>query len=513
MTTERPQSLGGYRLIEPIGRGGMGEVWRAERLGPGGARRRAAVKRIAPAQHGDPTLRARFLAEARITARLEHPNVVHVLDFGDDPELFLVLEYVEGASLADLMRRAVTGGGFPAAAALFVVAEAAAGLDYAHRLADEGRALGIVHRDVSPPNILVSVDGAVKVGDFGIARAADNLLRTQAGMQLGKLVYMAPEQARGERVDHRADVFALGVVLWEALTLRPLLPRESPAQVLEALERCDFPPPSTFVPGLPAVVDDIVRSALAHDPDRRTGSAGRMERALRGALHAMAPGFDARDLGRIVAHLAPSTASRRSLEPLTPVPATPVARPLAPLPASTPTRLAAVGPLADARLPVAERARAGPVASAASEAPREITAPPRSSSPAPRRPRPWLLGVALLVAALGAALALVLALQDEPAITPSLPTAPPGVQQALGIALVTAARACALRLGVPVHAGAATMEASYAAAGHPTQLRVRVVATGASDATLASCVEQTMRAVPVPPSAEGVSVAPFTVSF
>ncbi|MEI8254567.1 MAG: protein kinase [Deltaproteobacteria bacterium] len=310
-------TLGGYTLVEPIGRGGMGEVWRAERIGAGGVRRRAAVKRILPQFQGDAVLHERFIAEARINSRLEHPNIVQVLHFDITPEPYLVLEYVDGLSVADLLRRGATGQGkLPLASALYIVAEAADALDYAHRRTDDDqRPLGIVHRDVSPPNILVSLDGAVKVNDFGVARAADNLVRTQAGLSVGKLVYMAPEQALGSAVDRRADVFALGVVLWELLTLRPLLPRNgSTASLLENLQRLQFTPPSALVSSIPPAIDAIVREALERDPAARTASAGRMGKALRMVLHAVAPGFDRRDLADTVRDAVPDLAGRASSE-------------------------------------------------------------------------------------------------------------------------------------------------------------------------------------------------------
>lgn len=310
-------TLGGYTLIECIGRGGMGEVWRAEHTGAGGVRRRAAVKRILPQFQNDPVLRERFIAEARITSRLEHPNIVQVLHFDDRPEPYLVLEYIDGLSVAELLRRGVAGTGkLTLASALYIVAEAADALDYAHRRTDDAhRPLGIVHRDVSPPNILVSLDGAVKVNDFGVARAVDNIVRTQAGLAVGKLVYMAPEQALGSVVDARADVFALGIVLWELLTLRPLLPRNgSAASMLENLQRLRVTPPSTLVPSIPHAVDDLVREALEHDPAARTASAGRLGKALRMVLHSVAPGFDRRDLANSVRDAAPDLAVRASSE-------------------------------------------------------------------------------------------------------------------------------------------------------------------------------------------------------
>ena len=285
-------------------------MWRAEREGPQGHRRRAAVKRILARFQGDPTLRARFVAEARINARLEHPNIVQVLEYGENPEPFLALEFVEGTTVARVLKAcAESGQRIPPAAVLFMLAEAAKGLDYAHRKRDDsGAPLAIVHRDVSPQNLLVSVEGAVKVSDFGIARAADNSLRTAAGVQVGKLSYMAPEQAQGMAVDHRADVFSLGVVLWETLLVRPLLPRNDPNTALQMLMTGAFEPPSRVDPRLSPVIDQVVMSALAVNPAQRTPSAGDLAAQLQTFVHAISPGFDAAELVRVLATLMPAVA-------------------------------------------------------------------------------------------------------------------------------------------------------------------------------------------------------------
>lgn len=305
---QAPAALGGWRLVELLGRGGMGEVWRAEREGPGGVRRRAALKRMLSRLRNDGELLQRFMAEARISARLEHPNIVQVLDFGDNPEPYLVFEYVEGISASELLQEASQARvKLPAVVAAFICAEVASGLDYAHRKRDEhGRALEIVHRDVSPHNVLLSVEGAVKIGDFGVARAADNTLRTRAGIQIGKLVYMAPEQAAGEPVDGRADVFSLGVVLWELLTLKPLFPRDDAATTLKRLQSGDIPAPSTVEPRIPPALDQIVMTALATRREQRFASAGAFAQALRGFVHSVAPGFDSSELIRILHKIAPS---------------------------------------------------------------------------------------------------------------------------------------------------------------------------------------------------------------
>jgi serine/threonine protein kinase len=324
-STNAPIELGGYRLVELLGRGGMGEVWRAEREGPGGIRRRAAVKRILPAMQSNPTLRERFLAEARINARLENPNIVQVLDFGDRPEPYLVLEFVEGITAADLLRELVASKQrLPVVAAAFVAAEAAAGLDYAHRKRDDdGRPLDIVHRDVSPQNILISLDGAVKISDFGVARAADNQFRTQHGMQIGKIGYMPPEQMNGQVIDSRADVFSLGVTLWELLTVQPMLPRDDTRAALEMLFNRGIQSPSQVDSRLPPSVDAVVMPAISVDPAQRYSSAGAFAQALRSFVHSLAPGFDSNQLIKILSKLMPAVrwhVPTNTLAPAAPAP-------------------------------------------------------------------------------------------------------------------------------------------------------------------------------------------------
>ncbi|MFO0625696.1 MAG: protein kinase [Polyangiales bacterium] len=349
-----PPMLGGFRLLELLGRGGMGEVWRAEREGPGGYRRRAAVKRILPRFQADPTLRARFLSEARINARLEHPNITQVLDFGESPEPYLALEYIEGTTVARVLKVcAEAQQRLPHAVAAFILAEVATGLDYAHRRKDDaGNPLLIVHRDVSPQNVLISTEGGVKISDFGIARAADNQLRTQQGIAVGKLAYMAPEQASGGTVDWRADVFALGVLLWETLLVRPLIPRNDSNAAIQLLLSGRFEPPSRVDPRIPPQLDAAVMEALQVDPNRRTQSAGILAQQLRGYLHAAAPGFDGSALVRVVAPLVPDVAWQAPTqatpavhpslgevaEPATRMAAEPLARPTRPATMAPPTR-------------------------------------------------------------------------------------------------------------------------------------------------------------------------------
>ena len=297
--------IGGYRLIELLGRGGMGEVYRAEREGPGGFRRRAAVKRILPRLQGDPNLRARFIQEARINGYLEHPNVVQVLDFGDQPEPYLALEYVEGTTAARVLKAcAERGQRLPPVAVAYLVAEAATGLDYAHRREDEQRRpLQIVHRDVSPQNLLISLEGTIKVSDFGVARAV--LSGAAPGAAVTKLAYAAPELLTGQAADWRVDVFALGVVLWEMLLVRPLVPRSDPNAARQVLLSGRFDPPSRVDPQVPQPFDAVVLGALAVDPAMRTQSAGLLAQQLRALIHGIHPGFDATEFVRVLARTLP----------------------------------------------------------------------------------------------------------------------------------------------------------------------------------------------------------------
>lgn len=294
--------LGPYRLLEKLGQGGMAMVYRAERTGEAGFKKTVAIKRMIPQYRRSGSLLERFAAEARTNARLDHPNLVAVVDFGIEPEPFLVMEMVEGVTLASLLSRLVKQAQpLELSAACFIAAEAAQGLDHAHRKRDEaGNPLGIVHRDVSPQNILLSNEGAVKVSDFGLVKAADNVVQTGSGVPIGKLCYMAPEQADHREVDARADVFSLGVVLWEMLAMRVLLPPNDPARATLMLQACEFHPPSRYRPEVPPQLDAIVMACLTRAPEARTPSAQALGMSLREVLHDIAPGYGRDQLARLL---------------------------------------------------------------------------------------------------------------------------------------------------------------------------------------------------------------------
>ena len=302
MSEEELTKLGEYVLLEKLGHGGMATVYRGERTGEAGFRKTVAIKRMLPQYRRSGSLLERFAAEARTNARLDHPNLVSVADFGIEPEPYLVMEYVDGVTLAALLQRLVKKQHpLEIAAACFIGAEAAQGLDHAHRKRDEsGNPLGIVHRDVSPQNILLSNEGAVKVSDFGLVKAADNVVQTGTGVAIGKLSYMAPEQANHQEVDARADVFSLGVVIWEMLAMRVLISPHDPARAAQKLQTCQFAPPSEYRPEVPPELDAIVMACLTKDPTARTPSAQALGMALRELLHELAPGYGRDPLARML---------------------------------------------------------------------------------------------------------------------------------------------------------------------------------------------------------------------
>jgi serine/threonine-protein kinase len=262
---------GRYRIERPLGRGGMARVDLARDVE---LDRLVAVKVLAPELAADPELRQRFVQEGRLAARLGHPNVVGILDAGEEDGVpFIVMEYVDGETLADVVRRR---GPLPWQEAVGLAAQALAGLEHAH-------AAGLVHRDVKPGNLLLRADGQLKVADFGIARAAETSGITRDGTILGTAGYLAPEQARGERVGPEADVYGAAAVVYELLTGRP--PRQiASLEELVAAEHEPIPPVGALEPSVPPDVEEAVMRGLAADPRRRPSA-----RELRSLLAADAP--------------------------------------------------------------------------------------------------------------------------------------------------------------------------------------------------------------------------------
>lgn len=265
--------MGKYLLHERLGAGGMAEVFRATYSPEGGFEKQVAVKRVLPAYADDEQFLALFRREAELGSLLIHPNIVQVLDLGRHKDtVFLAMEYVQGLPLSSLLKH-LPNHRLPPAAAAYLGAEIASALAYMHARADSrGEPMGLVHRDLNPPNILLSRIGEVKLSDFGIARAANRGALTQAETVRGKAGYMAPEQVRADPLDGRADLFALGLTLHEVLTGEPLLEGNNQALLMLASLNQELLPPSHFVSGISRALDGIVMGLLQRDLDKRTPS-------------------------------------------------------------------------------------------------------------------------------------------------------------------------------------------------------------------------------------------------
>ena len=257
----------------------MAEIFLARANGLEGFERYVVLKRIRPERTEDPTFVRMFLDEARLAAQLQHPNIAQVFDLGRiGDDYFYTMEFVHGRDVLEtLARHDELGSRMPLSAVLSIVVGAAAGLAHAHdRKAADGRLLNIVHRDVSPSNLMVSFEGTVKVLDFGIAKARFRQTETQAGTIMGKLAYLSPEQCKTGIVDHRSDIFSLGIVFWEMVTNERAFKREADFDTLRAVVRDTPALPSTIVPSLPEGVDAIVMRCLEKDPDDRYQSVAEL---------------------------------------------------------------------------------------------------------------------------------------------------------------------------------------------------------------------------------------------
>jgi serine/threonine-protein kinase len=264
--------FGRYRLEKLLNRGGMGEIYLALTEGPGGFKKRVVIKKLMSHLAQDEDFITRFIDEANIVVHLTHGNIVPVFDMGEvDGEYFIAMEYIPGRDLRDVLRRYRKSERLPSLSiGAYLLRETARGLSYAHNKTDEsGISLGIIHRDISPSNILVSREGIVKLTDFGIAKAMSRLGRSITGRLQGKFCYMSPEQASGQSVDHLSDVFSLGAVSYELFTgIRPF-ERETDLATLECVKSAKFDPPSLHRPELPQSINDAICRALAKDPSER----------------------------------------------------------------------------------------------------------------------------------------------------------------------------------------------------------------------------------------------------
>ncbi|WP_224363528.1 serine/threonine protein kinase [Hyalangium versicolor] len=274
-------AFGKYELLRKIASGGMGQVFLARERGA--VERLVVLKLILPHLAEDEEFLTMFLEEARLVARLRHPNLVTILELLEvEGRHCLAMEFVQGDDVRRLDKQARHKGRLlPPGVVLRVISEAASGLDCAHKARDaQGQPLRLVHRDVSPQNILVGFDGAVKIIDFGVAKAAGSSHQTATGVLKGKYPYMSPEQASGQSIDARSDQFALGVVMWELLTGRRLFKGETDLMTLRLVKDCQVPLPSQINSTLPPGLDDVVMRALAPTPDKRYPDCGALRLAL-----------------------------------------------------------------------------------------------------------------------------------------------------------------------------------------------------------------------------------------
>ena len=310
---EGPDRFGQYELLEKIASGGMADLFRARRTGVEGFQKIVAIKKILPHIADNDEFITMFADEAKLAAQLNHPNIVHIYDLGKIQAggYFIAMEYVEGTDLKTILRSGrEVNLPLPVPLAAYVAGKVASALDYAHRRRDgKGEELHIVHRDVSPQNILISHEGEIKLCDFGIAKADRKVSQTETGSLKGKLQYMSPEQAWGKPIDHRSDLFSLGSVLHEMLTGERLFQGDSDLVVLELVRKAEVEPPSRVNPDVSPALDAVVMKALAREPENRYATGAEMLRDLESVLYSYSPAPAAADLAIYLDRLREARAS------------------------------------------------------------------------------------------------------------------------------------------------------------------------------------------------------------
>jgi len=344
------ERCGRYELVQRLALGGMAEIFLARETGLAGFERLVIIKRVLPGLSSDTDFIDMFLDEARLAARLTHPNIVHIYELGEqEGTYFIAMEYVPGGDLFELLGQR-SGGLLPLGESLHVISEVCAGLQFAHALAGpDGASLGVVHRDVTPKNVLLSVDGVIKVVDFGIAKARAKLSVTKPGDIKGTFSYMAPEQARGEAVDRRADVYAVGALLYRLTTGSPAYPQAGNA-LLSAVRSGQFAPPRSVNPNLPTPIEGIVLKAMAPRAGDRYATCGALRRDISDVLRELGAHPDSEAIAAVVRQAFPRVPGATA--PLDELPSgppatsieTPVRRGLAPAGPNEATGLVALGP-------------------------------------------------------------------------------------------------------------------------------------------------------------------------
>ncbi|HEY2092084.1 MAG TPA: TonB family protein [Thermoanaerobaculia bacterium] len=318
--------FGQYVLLEKIAVGGMAEVWKARMRGVEGFQKIVAIKKILPHLSDNQDFIEMFIDEAKLAAQLNHNNIIHIYDLGKiQSSYYIAMEYVDGSDLKTILKRAQERDQpMSIELGLFVASKIASALDYAHRKRDfDDHELGLVHRDVSPQNVLISEEGDIKLCDFGIAKAASKASHTQAGALKGKLQYMSPEQAWGKHIDKRSDIFALATVLFEMLTGRRLFTGDNELSILEQVREARVTAPSQFNDEVTPEIDAIVLKALQKEPDKRYQTAGEMARDLDQVLYSFKPTPTSADLAIYMHRLgeeAPTPLHTPEPEPFVPPP-------------------------------------------------------------------------------------------------------------------------------------------------------------------------------------------------
>ncbi len=318
------RAFGQYELIETIATGGMAEVYKARMRGVEGFQKILAIKRILPHLTANDEFVTMFIDEAKLAAQLQHPNIIHIYDLGKiEGSYYIAMEYIDGKDLRSVLATLESEGRtFPLGLALFVGARVAAALDYANRKRDlQGQAMSLVHRDVSPQNVLISFDGDIKLCDFGIAKAASKASHTRAGALKGKLQYMSPEQAWGKEIDHRSDIFSLGLVLYEMITGTKPFSGDSELSILEQVRSPHLTPPSEIDPEVPPEVERILLKALDEDRETRYQTAGELAADLENAAAAVGAVAGTAELGALLSSLRDGTPAGEPAEPPSPRPA------------------------------------------------------------------------------------------------------------------------------------------------------------------------------------------------
>jgi hypothetical protein len=294
---EKMDRIGPYLLHQKVARGGMAELFLADYVRRDGFKRRVAIKRILPHLAGNPNFIKMFTREARVAALLQHPNIVQIFDYGKIKNAyFIAMEFIDGKNLAEII--GALKQGLPIDKAVFIISRICEGLDYSHTKRDEntGEPFHIVHRDISPQNLLISYQGEVKISDFGISKARSEPSLTQAGVIKGKMAYLSPEQALGEPIDHQADIYALGLVFYETLTGKRVYTFKNDIDAIRTIPKMDIKPLSKSVPDIPEELSRIVMKCLEKQKDNRYQNASAVYADLLAFKKEQKSAFDASDL-------------------------------------------------------------------------------------------------------------------------------------------------------------------------------------------------------------------------